>query len=319
MVELEIKKNEDVKMLAAMQKDFAEFEGTFFAPSHVIWSTLSEKFKVSINQDGIGDVQSLEFNNNLGSISGYGSPITPGRTTDFDSALWSMWNHIRIRDRFGITERTTPLETTDAFTLNTERIAGRPIMRRKQYKLNWDYVFALDTLISISEHMPEIFSEPLSVCELGAGWGRLPFYLLQINPNIRYHVFDIPTTLAVAYSYTSRNGLNVLPYEESRNFSGLAMQSPGVSFMVSGMLGRTKGKQFDLFINQASFQEMAIKQVETYYSLIDKTSNAFYSFQRYRDLEMDYALYPEPQNWVKLYDRDSSFNPIWFERFYKIQ
>lgn len=318
MVNDELRKNENIRILDLMLKDFKPYVSTNYAPSNVIWGTLASKFEKSIREYGIDDVQSQEYNDNLGVISGFGSPITAGRTTDFDTMMWSIWNMLKFRDVHKIIQKTTPIPTKENLTLSTGKIESRPFHNREQIQLNWDYVFALDTILSISEEIPEILTQDVSICELGAGWGRIAHYLSQINPRIRYHIFDIPTTLVIGYTYLKNVNEMVSSYETSRLYDGVAIKEKGIHFMVSGDLEKTRDKQFDIFINQASFQEMSASQVNHYHEIIDRASKYFFNFQRYKDLDMDYSKYPRYENWVRIFDRDSRFNPIWFETMYKI-
>jgi putative sugar O-methyltransferase len=322
----EIKLNEQRQIFSEMIHGFKEYEETIFAPSPVIWSALSDRFTEDINNFGIGDFQADYKNDFFGTTFGFGSTITPGRTTEFDSMLWSVWNNILERDskiskKLGIesiVSRTMPLETSPNRTLDPSKISGRPGRGMKDVPINWDYLFSLDTILYISERIPEILTGSVAVCELGAGWGRIAHYLSQINPKIRYYIFDIPTSLIVSYCYLKDSGANVHDFSITKSSEFNDLRDPGIYCMLSGDLDKIRGKEFALFVNQASFQEMTPEQVSGYFDIIDRTSENFYTFQRYMDLSMSYESYPVKNNWEVISDGDSIFNPLWFEQFIKI-
>ena len=55
---------------------------------------------------------------------------------------------------------------------------------------------------AMAEHVA--FHDGLTVCELGAGSGRLGFWLLRCHPGLRYVVIDIPPALDLAQWYLTR-------------------------------------------------------------------------------------------------------------------
>lgn len=322
MINNEIKFNEQKEVFHKFVSSFEKYEGTTFSPSPVIWRALSENFSNEILNVEIGDFQSNPMNDFFGTIFGFGSSITPGRTTEFDSMMWTMWKNIndrdvRISEKLGINslvKRTHPLKTSENRTLDVSNVSGRRYRSDSDIPINWDYLFSLDTLLFLAEWIPEIVKDEISICELGAGWGRIGYYLTQMNPSIKYHIFDIPTSLTIAYCYLKDSGANVQILE-----GGSLLSEPGISCSLSGDLSNFNERTFDLFINQASFQEMDFAQVDGYFDIIDRTSRYFYNFQRYQDLDMNHEKYPIRDNWKVLYDDDASFNPIWFEQFIQIQ
>lgn len=289
----------------------------FYKPSEVIWKQTCDDFEHNrFNNEGIGDVQLQSYNSAFASILNLNSTFVPGVKLSYDVAMWSLYNILKMRDVNKILDRTNVLISGGSREhIDPELVVGRPIHMDRR-KLTWDYLFSMDTILRIVEQYPEVMYGDVDICELGAGWGRLAYYFTQVNPNIRYHIFDIPQVLIISHEYLKKSirHTRVFSYNESRINEG----ESGIRFFTSNKLEDVNKKSFDLFINQASFQEMSYEQVSGYFERINFTSKRFYTFQRYNDLVMNYNKYPIYNNWVKKYDNDCIFDPLWFEQFYII-
>jgi len=305
-------------ILNKMKKDLHQSKSSFYKPSDFFWKKIVEEFEnVRFKEEGIGEIQSQSYNGLFAFLSGHKSLLTGHDNVDFEICLWTFYNLLKTRDKHRLLDKTNALIASDGgLYLDTDRVIGRPSNLEKKL-LTWDYLLSMDTILRISEHYPEILTEELDICEVGAGWGRLGYYFTQINNKLRYHIFDIPHVLLISHEYlgVSTRHTRVFSYYDSKIGDGEA----GIKFFTPNKLEHLNGKIFDLFINQGSFQEMTLEQVTGYFERIDALSNRFYSFQRYKDLEMEYSKYPLYNNWVKLYDEDCCFNPLWFEQFFIIE
>jgi hypothetical protein len=301
-----------METLGQMISDVEESNILFYKPSETLWKDLSVDFFNAIKNKGIGNVQSQEEFNNFFSY------VLPCGNLKTEIPMWLYYNLLKSRDTLGILEKTQALPS-DIYDFSPSSIDGRPL-RGNEKLLNWDYLISIDTIISLAEKNPRILYEHINICEIGAGWGRVGYYLTQVNKNISYCIFDIPHVLYVSHEYLKESvkHTSVYSYEESKRILKEDNHKPGIFFYTPHFLEEFGGKFFDLAINIASFQEMNPSQVSGYFKKIDFLSNALYTQQRYSDLDMCYENYPVYPNWNLLLDKDVNFHPLWFEKFYNI-
>lgn len=306
-------------ILNQMIADLNETSIEEYKPSGVLWSSISGQFDIAFNDIGINNIQNQNKYNGLFSFIFDTTGLT------FQIAMWSYYNYLKLKDKHNLLEKTTAL-SLDSSDLDYNpyfKVNGRPADRENKV-INWDYLISLDTIITIFEHNPEFIKNPVVIGEIGAGWGRVGYYMTQINNKISYNIFDIPHTLLISYDYLYNNisHTKVFNYNETKknNFKTkkLLVENPGLNFYTPNKLEDFENKCFDLFINIASFQEMSLSQVTNYFKKINELSNNFYNQQRYQDLEMDYSKYPLYLNWDKLLDKDINFHPLWFEQYFRI-
>lgn len=310
--------NNQSALLSRMKTDLQKATNSFYKPSDFFWKRIVDDFENRrFKNEGIGEIQSQSYNALFAFLSGHKSMLTGHANIDFEISLWTFYTLLKSRDKHGLLDKTEALIATDgSLYLDTDRVVGRPSHLEKK-KLTWDYLFSMDTILRIVDHYPQVLTDELNICEVGAGWGRLSYYFTQVNNKLRYHIFDIPHVLLISHEYLARSTKHtrVFTYDESSVADGEA----GIKFFTSNKLEGLEGKTFDLFINQASFQEMTLEQVTGYFERIDTLSKKFYSFQRYECLDMEYSKYPVYKNWEKVYDTDCCFDPLWFEQFFVIK
>lgn len=307
--------------LELMISDMNKNEIIEYKPSEVIWQNLCYNFGLNFLNYGINDVQNQRYYN--GYFSGLWNP-----SSDLQSQtnLWLYYNFLKNKDKHNLLQKTSALDTTNPLLdYSASIIDGRPKWIPEK-KLNWDYLISIDTILTIADYYPNILTDNITICELGAGWGRLAYYLTSINNKISYNIFDIPHTLLISSEYL-RNSVShtkVYTYQETINNQVSIfnkenlLKDPSIKFWLPHYLDFFDKKSFDIFINIASFQEMNIGQIEKYFERIDFLSNNLYTQQRYKDLEMEYSKYPIYNNWEKKLDKDINFHPLWFEQFYLI-
>ena len=301
-----------MNFLNEMIYDVEKNEISFYNPSDTLWKNLSNVFSNTIATQGIKNIQNQDEFNNLFSY------VLPYGNLKNEIHLWLYFNLLKERDTFGILNKTTALPS-EIYDFTSSSIPNRPL-RNNEKIINWDYLISIDTILTISSINPEILNSPLKVCEIGSGWGRVAYYLTQINKDISYHIFDIPHVLYVSHEYLKENvkHTDFYNYKESKILLKEKTQRHGIFFYTPHFLEEFENKTFDLTINIASFQEMNQEQVNGYFKKINQLSNSLYTQQRYSDLEMNYEKYPIYENWEKLLDKDVNFHPLWFEKFYRI-
>ena len=184
-----------------------------YKPSNVLWESLSHQFEIFFNEIGINNVQNQIRYNSLFSF------IFDNVGLSFQSALWSYYSYLKLKDKHNILTLTTALPSgnSDLYYNPSEKIDGRPKDRESKL-INWDYLISLDTIMTILECNPDLLNKPMTICEVGAGWGRVGYYLTQINNKISYNIFDIPHTLLISsdYLYNNVKHVKVFKYQETK-------------------------------------------------------------------------------------------------------
>lgn len=302
--------------MTVLQKMISDVEKSpinFYKPSATLWKELSKMIDHTVMEEGINNVQSQH---QLNSMFSY---VLELGNLKSEIPLWVYYTYLKSKDTYGILELTSALPS-NKLDFSASSIKGRPVKNNDKL-LNWDYLISIDTIQTIAEVNPSILKDTLNICEIGAGWGRVGYYLTQVNKNISYNIFDIPHTLYVCHEYLKKEvkHTRVYDYQESKDLLSEKIFKPGISFYTPHFLELFESKSFDLVINIASFQEMNYDQVSGYFNKINDLSNMFYTQQRYSDLVMNYQKYPQYANWNKLFDRDINFHPLWFEQMYIIE
>ena len=116
--------------------------------------------------------------------------------------------------------------------------------------------------------------------ELGAGYGRLAYVILQSRP-CRYIVVDIAPTLLISRWYLSRAlpHLKIFGYRRFESFDDVRedMAAADVVFLSPNQLSLLPEKHADVSISISSLHEMTQDQIERYKALLqDKTASAIY-------------------------------------------
>jgi putative sugar O-methyltransferase len=234
----------------------------------------------------------------------------PGHPKYYQYACWMLYQHLKQRDAHNIVDRVSPSSDSVAVDLD-----GR--------LMSWDMLISIHAVLGMAEIDNRILTEPLSVLDLGAGWGRIGYVLKTLNPSLTYIACDIPVSLLVAESYLP----TVLPDEPVHGYMDSRWDSfdhdrlikdGGIRFCGSHDLPRFEPGAIDMFVNVASFQEMTMEQVELYMNEIGRLSGALYHMQRLAGDELVRENYPYPPKWEKVFDRSIMHMPRYFEAGYLV-
>lgn len=224
-----------------------------------------------------------------------------------------LWLYARRGDELGLLDRFEEPEVGNPFRI---RLGGKLISQ--------DLANSALEFYSIREHFrPE---GRASVCELGAGYGRLA-YLFVRALGCKYTVVDIPPALAVCEHYLSAvfPGKKVFrfrpfdSYEEVRE----EYEAADLAFLLPHQAEMLPEKSFDLFVNISSLHEMTRAQVAAYLALAGRlTRGYFYSKQWWVGRNTyDEAIradeYPYPPRWERLYLRPAKVQTEFFEAMYR--
>jgi len=133
------------------------------------------------------------------------------------------------------------------------------------------------------------FSKLSRIVEIGGGYGKLPYVIKQLHPDIHYTLCDIEPTLGLAEWYLSQ----VLPKE-------------GIDYVHPEELTG----EAELVIATNCLHEMSREQVCTYFDYADKNAEYLY-YSCWKDTTMpgDYIRweqndYPVKNSWTKLLEQD---------------
>lgn len=166
------------------------------------------------------------------------------------------------------------------------------------------------------------------VLEIGGGYGRDAYVILQLNPQIQYTLVDIPPALWVAQRYLS----SVLPkrtvfrvrdfqrYEEVRE----EMEQASVVCLLPHQLELLPDRRFDLSLNISSFGEMQPDQIRTYLEELERLTNGHFYMKQWKvsqnafdHLALTEEDYPVSRNWSRVYSRTCRVQESFFEALYQ--
>lgn len=182
---------------------------------------------------------------------------------------------------------------------------------------------------SIKEHFAASANATVTICELGAGYGRNAYVFMNAFPNCKYIVVDIPPALYTSQYYLTSVFPNnkVFKFRCFDDFAEVAteFQDSNIAFLLPHQAEMLPRKSVDLFVNISSLHEMRIDQIRAYFLLIDRlTKGHFYSKQwfvsenPYDKIYIKHDDYPVPDNWRQLYLRQAKVQLSFFEAMYAI-
>ena len=306
---------EQETLLRRMREDNLRSQPPFRASEY--WQGLNRRFDGWFQQHGIGAVEEQPYNRLF-------SGADPKSSKFFEYALWMLYDRVRARDGEGILERMPA--ATRAGKRMTAEFDGRVV--------SWDGLISIDTLLSLQEALGGgLWSEPIVVADLGAGWGRIGHALLSINPQATYVAIDLPEALLVASEYLPRllPDAPVHDYASTRGGGPITrgrLERGGVWFLGTHDLPRFAGGAVDCLINVASFQEMTLDQVAQYLRIAgDVAARAVYVQEiwdaRRHHLDEQGAIagideYDFPPHWTQVFLRNATFSEKVFEAGFRV-
>lgn len=305
---------EQASLLAEMQTDNSRAPSPFRATEH--WEDVAQLFDRVFRLEGIGEVQEQYFNLRF-------SGFAPGDPRLHRYLVYTYFHLLRDRDVHGLLRRipaAEPVKLGMAYEVNG-------------CKISLDLLLSIDEFYSLLELRPDLMSEPVIVAEIGAGWGRLGYVLKRVNPRLTYIIFDLPEALLISSTYLPRllTGEEYRTYRQAREIPSLSRQAffrSGVWFLGSHDLSRVQEGSLDVVVNIGSFQEMTETQVGQYFQIISEKGRGghLYLKQLWEGATHShhlgeisgYGRYPFPSAWEKVFLRNVSFSPDFFETAYRI-
>ena len=284
-----------------------------FKATDLVWENLSNLFRERLAREGTARVESQSFNASFASY-----PRNDRRYQRFATHLG---------DHNGCYDRACELycsalrgEILDRTHLSAASIESGMATKVNDKWVTWDYLLSVEEVMTMVSVEPRLLNEPLTVVDLGSGWGRVGHVLMTLNPRLTYVACDIPESLLIAQEYLPQHlpDTFVCPYSVNRTvprFTRELLGTGGIRFCGTQDLDRFDDSSIDVFINVFSFQEMTMQQVIEYFTIIDRTTKGgiFYNQQRLRGDVLTRENFPYPPEWVKLLDRLAVFSPSYFE------
>jgi putative sugar O-methyltransferase len=172
-------------------------------------------------------------------------------------------------------------------------------------------------------------TEPVTFCELGAGYGRTAYVFLNAFPKGKYVIVDIPPALYVSQKYLASVFANkkIFAFRCFDKYSEIEQefQEADIVFLLPHQASLLPEKCVDLFLNISSLHEMTLPQIGAYFALIDKLTRGYFYSKQWKisknpadGLVISEHDYPVPENWRKLFSRQVKVQTHFFEAMYAI-
>ena len=175
-----------------------------------------------------------------------------------------LWELACREDRSGLSQRLQ------------EPAIGNPIRIWRRGKLiSQDLANSIREYSTLLQVQPDLRSAPKKVGELGAGYGRLAYVMLQ-DPGTRYLVFDIPPALAVSQWYLSQvfEGEPIFRFRHVESFASIEgeLSRARIAFFTPNQLELFPSGYFDVFASISTLPEMTARQVNNYLRIVADTT-----------------------------------------------
>jgi putative sugar O-methyltransferase len=227
-----------------------------------------------------------------------------------------LWSYARNLDTAGYLDRLDEPEEGNPIAIE---VNGR--------RVSSDLINSVLEYYSMEEAVK--FPECRRVLEIGGGYGRSAYSILQLNPHIQYTFVDLPPALFLAQRYLSsvleeKNIFRVRLFDEFDDVKS-EMEQCAVVFLLPHQLNLLCDQRFDLTINISSFGEMRKQMIERYFDEVERlTRGVFYTKQwkisknPFDGLELTERDYPVRKSWELLFQRDARVQAEFFEAAYRI-
>lgn len=285
---------EQSKLLAQMRTDNQASDPPFRTLGH--WEKVGNIFDGWFNEIGLsGDIINQPYNYHFA-----GLPCPEDRQVMHHWIKYMGGSETKPKD---VAEEATRILHAKIVELDELNVLGS-IMSSP----TWGILTAIEILYSIQAHVP-ILTEPLTLVDLGAGWGRIGYVLRSFNKSARYIAYDLPESLLISLTC-----LPAMIGEAAHPYSHLSDES-GAYFLAAHKLLELPDKSADVFINVASFQEMRHHYINAYLDIIDKKAKTLYSMNREGRASPDRLC---KDGWEKLFARHTLWSNIYYEAMFRL-
>lgn len=173
-----------------------------------------------------------------------------------------LWEYVSARDTRGLLRGANEPGLGNPLTVS---YGGR--------RVSQDLCNSAHEILSMLEGLgPE--GRPQRVIELGGGYGRVAWLMLNAFPAVRYILVDIPPALALAQRYLT----TLYPDKRAFRFRSFddgdavadELNEADMAFLTPNQLDLLRSLQADLFVNISSLHEMRRDQIRHYLLAVDR-------------------------------------------------
>lgn len=228
-----------------------------------------------------------------------------------------LWVYVEKNDKEGNLARLT------------EPLEGNPLQVMRDGRL-----ISQDLANSLLEYEAVLHSdidrrEVRTILELGPGYGRTAYVFLELQPNCRYILVDIPPALFVAQRYLSNvfAERRIFGFRAFDDFSSVRaeFESAEVIFLTPNQLELLPDGSIDLFINISSLHEMRMDQIKYYFQEIERLTRKYFYFKQWKETTVPFenetireADYPVGIHWKLIKRQQCKVQSKFFEALYEM-
>jgi putative sugar O-methyltransferase len=210
-------------------------------------------------------------------MTGVETSVKPWHLFIYKLFVGFLWELIHRTDRTGLAEK---LE---------EPLVGGPIaIVRRGKRISQDLANSIREYNTVLEVDPRLQGTHKRVAELGAGYGRLAYLLLQDN-DTRYFIFDIPPALYVSQWYLGRvfGEKAIFRFRHIGDFSRCRdeIERSRVAFFTPNQIELFPDRFFDLFATISTLPEMTLEQAKNYLAQMRRTTSRYIYLKQWKDWE----------------------------------
>jgi putative sugar O-methyltransferase len=256
----------------------------------------------------------------------------PRHPSDADTAAWrrrlrlhafyvaGLWEFVRRRDSLGLLERLH------------EPTAGNPqLVRHRGRLISEDLCNSTLEVLAIAEGLGGGPPGSGGVMEIGSGYGRLSWAMLEAFPQTRCVIVDIPPALAVAERYltelhSERRVFRFRHFEDGDEVADELGQAE-LAFLTPNQLDLIPPLEVSGVLNVSSFHEMRPDQIAWYmHEAIPRHAPGGFLYTKqwkrseneYDGIVMRQEDYPVPLGWQRVFERTHPVQTHFFEAFYRL-
>jgi putative sugar O-methyltransferase len=249
-------------------------------------------------------------------MTGLETRVKPRHLFVYKLFVGFLWELARRADRSGLANE---LE---------EPAVGEPIViRRRGKRISQDLANSMREYSAMLEADPALKRAPKRVAELGAGYGRLAYVLLQ-ESGTRYFIFDIPPALYVSQWYLERlfGEESVFRFRHIADFSRVRaeIERSRVAFFTPNQIELFPDRYFDVFATISTLPEMRLDQTHNYLAQMRRTASRYIYLKQWKDWEnrndgqhfskADFQVGPDFES---VLDRTDAVQDLFFEQVWR--
>ena len=248
-----------------------------------------------------------------------GNPLrSPLRRRAYALYVALLWEYTRRHAPPGVLDR-----------LEEPKLGDPLLVRYRERLVSQDLCNSVLEYAAITEALPGGPSPGELVVELGGGYGRLAWVILNERPDLRYVLVDIPPALAVAEEYLrallpDRRVFRFRHFERGEEVRA-ELDHAQIAFLTPNQLDLLEPLGASLFVNISSLHEMRPAQIAHYLRVVGRhTAGHFYtkqsmtSYNPHDSVVIARADYPIPAHWRVIFDRRHPIQTTFFEALYEV-